>query len=142
MLEQRPKIQEAFQPAYWRSDRLVRGSGDNRALLPAGFGNVKDADVYTLMESNFSLFFGLAIQLYEATLVSDDTPYDRYAAGDTKALTAQQKLGLDLFLSQTRGRCINCHGGPEFTDASTTRWSKKCSSAVKTAKGSRLPMSI
>ena len=29
------------------------------------------------MEYNFSLFAGLAVQLYEATLVADDTPYDR-----------------------------------------------------------------
>ena len=30
------------------------------------------------MEYNFSLFFGLAVQAYEATLVSDDTPFDRF----------------------------------------------------------------
>ena len=30
------------------------------------------------MEYNFSLFFGLAVQAYEATLVSDQTPFDRF----------------------------------------------------------------
>ena len=33
---------------------------------------------YTQIEANFTLFFGLAVQLYEATLVSDDTPFDRF----------------------------------------------------------------
>ena len=33
---------------------------------------------FTQMEYNFSLFFGLAVQLYEATLVADDTPWDRF----------------------------------------------------------------
>ena len=30
------------------------------------------------MQYNFSLFFGLAVQMYEATLVSDDTPWDKF----------------------------------------------------------------
>ena len=33
---------------------------------------------FTQMEYNFSLFFGLAVQLYQATLVADDTPWDRF----------------------------------------------------------------
>ncbi len=32
---------------------------------------------FSQMEYNFSLFAGLAVQLYEATLIADDTPYDR-----------------------------------------------------------------
>ena len=35
-------------------------------------------DEFSLIEYNFSLFFGLAVQMYEATLVSDDTPFDRF----------------------------------------------------------------
>ena len=31
-----------------------------------------------MMEANFSLYWGLSIMLYEATLVSDDTPWDRF----------------------------------------------------------------
>ena len=37
---------------------------------------------YTQMEYNFSLFFGLAVQLYEATLVADDTPFDRFVGSN------------------------------------------------------------
>jgi cytochrome c peroxidase len=73
---------------------------------------------YFQIQYNFSLFFGLAIQMYESTLVSDDTPYDRFMSGHAGALTALQKEGLNVFLSQSRGRCINCHTGAEFTEAS------------------------
>jgi cytochrome c peroxidase len=73
------------------------------------------------MEYNFSLFFGLATQLYMATLVADDTPYDRFMDGDSTAISAAAIRGVDLFRSQTRGRCINCHEGAELTGASVTR---------------------
>ena len=46
---------------------------------------------FTQMEANFSLFWGLAIQLYEATLVSDQTPFDRFLGGDQTALNTQQR---------------------------------------------------
>ena len=69
------------------------------------------------MEANFSLFFGLAIQLYSSTLVSDDTPFDRFAAGDNNALTARQQRGMAIFRSPN-AQCIHCHSGPEFTSAS------------------------
>jgi cytochrome c peroxidase len=92
-------IRKAFQDDWWNTEQLT----------PEG---------YTLMEANFSLFFGLAIQTYEATLVSDETPYDRYAGGDKKALTKQQLEGLALFMNE--GKCINCHGGSEFAGGTVT----------------------
>ncbi len=30
------------------------------------------------MEYNFSLFWGVAIQMYESTLIADQTPLDKY----------------------------------------------------------------
>ncbi|HKC72677.1 MAG TPA: cytochrome c peroxidase, partial [Chloroflexota bacterium] len=94
-------IKQAFRPEY-TSDTLRVGDGQ-----------------FTEMEANFSLFFGLAIQLYEATLVSDQTPFDRYALGDTTALSAQQVEGLQVFNIQ--GRCASCHSGPEFTGATVEK---------------------
>lgn len=73
---------------------------------------------YTQMEANFSLFWGLAIQMYESTLISDDSPYDRWASGDESALSDDAKEGLKLFLNE--GKCINCHGGPEFAGATVS----------------------
>jgi cytochrome c peroxidase len=93
-------IRAAFKPEWWSSNKLT-------------------ADGYTQMEANFSLFWGLSIMLYEATLVSDQTPYDRYAHGDSTALSPKAKEGLKLFLGA--GKCINCHGGPEFAGATVSK---------------------
>jgi len=76
-------------------------------------------DGWSHMEANFTLYFGLALQLYQATLVSDQTPYDRFAEGNQSALNKEQKLGLDVFLN--KGQCVNCHGGPEFSNASVAK---------------------
>lgn len=78
-------------------------------------------DGVSQIERNFPLFFGLSILAYESTLVSDDSPYDRYMDGggeggsQSNALTEQQKEGLDIFLN--RGSCIACHAGSEFAGA-------------------------
>jgi cytochrome c peroxidase len=68
------------------------------------------------MEANFSTFWGLSIQAYEGTLVSDQTPVDRFAAGDKTALSAQEQLGLSVFVG--KGRCAQCHSGPLLTEVS------------------------
>ncbi len=48
-----------------------------------------------------------AIAAFERTLISLDSPYDRFAAGDAKALSDPAKRGLALFRS--KGRCFVCH---------------------------------
>ena len=70
-----------------------------------------------MKEANFALFWGLAIQLYESTLISDDSPFDRFKDGDMSALTPQELAGRDVFEGQ--GQCIACHATPMFTKAST-----------------------
>jgi cytochrome c peroxidase len=107
-------IQAAFQDEYWNSTQPVQ------PLLPGR------SDAFTQMEANFSLFFGLAVQLYEATLVSDDTPFDRFQEGDDAAMSLSAQMGLNIFLApngpaQVGGSCINCHSGAEFTNASFSR---------------------
>lgn len=52
-----------------------------------------------------------AIAAYERTLVTPNSPYDRYVKGDRKALTAQQVRGMKAFA--TAG-CVSCHAGPAF----------------------------
>ena len=49
-----------------------------------------DPGGFTLMEANFALFFGLAIQMYESILVSDKSPFDRFMRGNDGALTEAQ----------------------------------------------------
>lgn len=59
-----------------------------------------------------------AISSYERTLISGDSPYDRYKYhGDENALTASQKRGLALFESERLG-CAGCHSGFNFTNDS------------------------
>lgn len=49
-----------------------------------------------------------AIAVFEATLITPHAPFDRYLAGDEKALDAAQKEGLALFISKG---CAACHNG-------------------------------
>ena len=101
----RPKyralIQAAFHSRLWNATSQVSLGG-----VP-----------YSQIEANFPLFFGLAIQLYEATLVSDQAPLDAYLQGSTGALTAQEVRGMNLFTG--KALCVSCHGGPELTNAAT-----------------------
>jgi cytochrome c peroxidase len=126
-------IKQAFQPEWWNSSQIIRLAEDGTATVLAKPPGVLGPNEYTQMQYNFSLFFGLALQLYQATLVSDDAPYDRWQEG-RGTLTEQQLLGLAVFLGQERrmvggrqvsgARCINCHAGPEFTDASISSIAK------------------
>ncbi len=54
-----------------------------------------------------------ALAAFQRTLLSGDSPFDRYAAGDFDALTPQQRRGLALFRSGAT-RCFECHGAPTF----------------------------
>lgn len=111
-------VKAAFKDTWWGdTTHIVKFPASGPVILnkPA---RVLNLDEYTQMEANFSMFFGLAIQMYESTLVSDDTPFDRYRGtatvpGDPNAMTAQQIQGLDLFMN--KGKCINCHKGAVFT---------------------------
>jgi len=97
-------IRAAFQPEWWSSNETI---------------TLDDNSTHTQMELNFSLYLGLAVQLYEATLVSDNTRVDQYLEGNTSALTQQEIVGFHL--ADAEGRCLNCHGGSELTFASVSR---------------------
>ncbi len=114
-------IQAAFQDKYW---------------LAPGYASPEG---YTMMEENFSLFWGLAIMMYESTLVSDQTSFDDFAGivsvtpgvvnpqpplfGMTNtvvppnysALNPSQVNGMAIFSG--KAKCITCHEGPDFTGA-------------------------
>jgi cytochrome c peroxidase len=96
-------IRRAFDRRYWAAPK----SRMRRALdRPASGG-----DAYTQMEANFAMFFGLAVQLYESTLVSDQAPFDsdRGADGVPTALDERQRRGLTAFVAL---HCNECHVGP------------------------------
>jgi len=56
----------------------------------------------------------MALAAFQRTLVSLDSPYDRYRRGDDSAISDQAKRGADLFEAK---QCSSCHAGPHFTDA-------------------------
>jgi len=92
-------IRESFNREWWAGGKITDGG-------------------YTHMEANFSLFWGLAIMMYESTLVSDQTPFDAYAKGDKSALSENAKKGFRIFMNE--GKCITCHHGPEFAGATVS----------------------
>jgi cytochrome c peroxidase len=55
-----------------------------------------------------------ALASYVRSILSGNSPYDRFATGDRSALTKEQQLGLQLF--RGKGNCSACHVGPNFTD--------------------------
>jgi len=55
-----------------------------------------------------------AIAAFERTVVTTDSPFDRYARGDDNALTKLEKQGLEIF--NGKGHCTACHWGGYFSD--------------------------
>jgi cytochrome c peroxidase len=58
---------------------------------------------------------GFALATFQRTLISDQSPYDRFLAGQTNALTPQQQQGLQIMQANN---CTACHTPPLFTDQS------------------------
>jgi cytochrome c peroxidase len=54
-----------------------------------------------------------AIATFERTILSGNSPYDRYKAGDKKALTKSQIRGMDVYFK--KAKCDQCHEGINFT---------------------------
>lgn len=55
-----------------------------------------------------------AVASYMRTILSGNSPYDRYRAGEAGALSPAAQRGLTLF--EGKARCARCHAGPNFTD--------------------------
>lgn len=58
----------------------------------------------------------MAIAAFERTILSADTPLDRFLRGEKDALTARQRAGYELFVG--KANCVACHGGPALSDES------------------------
>ena len=103
----RELVDAAFRPE-WRSDLEVQPGT-------------------SLSQANMALYFGLAVQLYESTLVSDDSRYDQWmdangAMGGAPGVLSDQELrGLRLFFNADprlpRTNCQLCHMSSLFTGA-------------------------
>ncbi len=73
------------------------------------FSNTFDDDGVTLENME------RALAAFQRSLISNNSPFDQYAAGNFEALTAQQRRGLALFRSGAT-RCFECHTAPTFAN--------------------------
>jgi cytochrome c peroxidase len=55
-----------------------------------------------------------ALASYVRSILSGDSPYDRFVNGNRSALSREQQFGLQIF--RGKGNCTACHVGPNFTD--------------------------
>jgi len=101
-------IARAFAPQYWNSAQRV-------TIDPATGTITPDPNGYLQIELNFPFFFGLAVQEYEALLVSDQAPFDT-GIGFTAAAQAGQTV-----FTGGKAKCVNCHHGPLFSAATRTQ---------------------
>jgi len=97
---------------------------------PIEMGNTHVAMIRTVNDipgyvEEFKLVFGStpitvdqvaqAIAAFERTVVTTDSPFDRYVRGDITALTPLEKKGLEIF--NGKGHCTACHWGGNFSDS-------------------------
>lgn len=134
----RALIQEVFTDEWWKSSQTIELPADGLNVVPEGYATAtvvggtpipSNLKPYDLTEANFSLFWGLAIHIYESTLISDQTPFDREVRATMAAARAKdndfksvdsnfneaQRRGLKIFREVG---CGECHAGAEFTAAS------------------------
>jgi cytochrome c peroxidase len=109
-------IEDAFHSEWWDSQYIIKVDATGGTQFIRQPQGPRATDEFSVMDYNFSLFFGLAIQLYESTLISNDSPFDRFMDGNSNALTPQQQQGYALF--EGAAGCVFCHGGAETTNAS------------------------
>ena len=57
-----------------------------------------------------------AIASFERTVVSGNSPYDRYVAGDKTAMSEAAIRGYEISKDAKKGNCETCHVGFNFTD--------------------------
>jgi cytochrome c peroxidase len=55
-----------------------------------------------------------AIASFERTVLSTESPFDRWRMGDEKAVSPEAKRGFDVFTG--KAKCAICHMGYNFTD--------------------------
>jgi cytochrome c peroxidase len=58
----------------------------------------------------------MALATFERSIVAEESPFDRWVAGDEQAVDESVKRGFDVF--NGKGRCSGCHSGWTFSDGS------------------------
>ncbi|MBI4061783.1 MAG: cytochrome-c peroxidase [Elusimicrobia bacterium] len=58
-----------------------------------------------------------AIAAFERTILTGNSPFDRWQAGDKTAMSESAARGFALFNDSAKGNCAICHDGFNFTDS-------------------------
>jgi cytochrome c peroxidase len=94
---------DAIEPRFLR---MLRTDAVYRPLFPRAFPG--EANPYTVRNA------ARAIAAFERTIVSADSPWDRFHYGDASAISESAKRGEILFFSYATA-CFRCHGGFNFS---------------------------
>jgi cytochrome c peroxidase len=102
-------IDDADMPAMWQAlTRRLLQYPEYVTLFQAAYPNVPQSDLGFQHAAN-------AIAAFEASEFTFlDSPWDRYVAGNTAALSSEAKQGAILFYG--KANCSTCHAGTLFTD--------------------------
>ena len=120
-------IQNAFDDKYWKLSGFYKIT-DNGVLQKATILNG-----YTQMEQNFSMFWGIAVMMYEASLISDQSEFDTLVAanklqprigGTMNTGDPLLDRGAKIFFSppgapalgSSGAGCLFCHGAPTLSE--------------------------
>lgn len=99
---------EMGMPSHEELIKKLRGIEEYRTLFKKAFGTEKFTIEHVAM----------AIATFERTLITLDSPFDRFINGDQNAISESAKRGWTLF--NGKARCNTCHGFtpsyPFFTD--------------------------
>ncbi len=95
---------EMAMPSHDAVVAVVKGIKGYPPLFAKAFGDPK-VDMPRIAK---------AIAAYERTVVSGNSAYDRYQAGDKSALSASAVRGMELF--NGKANCAACHASFNFTD--------------------------
>jgi len=94
---------EDIQEAHRQCCERINSIAGYRLLFKEAFGT-EDCSIDMIAK---------AIATFERTVLSGNSPYDRYKAGDLNAMTEEQIAGYKTF---KRVGCAICHAEPLFTD--------------------------
>jgi cytochrome c peroxidase len=93
------------------SDFIAAHDNSYPKLFQAAFGTGQTSGPEDEINTRRIAF---AIATHERRLRSDQTPWDRWNAGEEEALTSAQLRGLSVF--SNKARCVLCHRAPAFSD--------------------------
>lgn len=96
-------LESTAKDAYRECQQCVRKITGYRTMFKELFGN-DECSIEDISK---------AIATFERTVISGNSPYDQYIAGNKEAMSKEQIFGLQVF---KKVGCNNCHAGPNFTD--------------------------